>query len=383
MYKVGFESVGIGKTNKAIKSTDKVAQSTAKSVNGVNKQFQAQQSIVSQLSGGVNLLGFSFNTVFDTLTALDGRMRGAGRALTEFQGGFNAVSENGGSMLQALGGGFDNLVAGFKSGAFTIRGVLLTSLAPIALVVAGIYTLKKVWDNNIGGIQTKFSKVVGQMKTAFGKFEVSFIKVLKKLEPFFSLLFDTIFAYIKGFGKLFSGIFSGIGAILSPIIDVFAELGEVLGDAFGSSAKSGGGFVSIMSALGTVLKYVGKTIGFVLKIALIPMTKGIESLAKIIGWLKTGWNKLIGAFKQTSVFKGLMNLFERIRDVIKNVINWVDKIPGVDIPDEIKTAVNGNGAGGNQNIKNNNQQINVNTSREISSGAAPGFASMLAAQLDN
>ena len=52
-------------TNKALKQTDKVAQQTASSVGGINKQFEAQQNVINDLSGGVNLLGFSFNTVFE------------------------------------------------------------------------------------------------------------------------------------------------------------------------------------------------------------------------------------------------------------------------------------------------------------------------------
>src|SRR6056297_1376249 len=104
VYKVGFEAVGVGATNKALKQTNKVAQKTASNVGGINKQFEAQKNVVSDLSGGVNLLGFSFNSVFDILTALDGKMRGAGQAINIFQSGFNNVAENGGSMFASLQG---------------------------------------------------------------------------------------------------------------------------------------------------------------------------------------------------------------------------------------------------------------------------------------
>lgn len=360
IYKVGFEQVGIDNVQKSLGKVNNIASETATNVQGITKQFEAQQNVVSNLTGGVNLLGFSFNTVFDTLTALDGKMEGMGNLINTFQSGFNNAAQSGGSLFGSLITGFDAVVAGFRSGAIKMKVILMKSLLPLTLIVAGIYTLRKVWENNIGGIQTRFSKAWGAIKTAWAQFEVAFIKGLKIIEP------------------LFTGFFNYITAIVKPFINAFKQITA----AFKGTGSTASDLKPIFTLLGDTLSLTGKIIGGVITIALKPIIFQMQMLGKLVGLITIGWNKLSSAFKQTAVFKSVVGIFERIRDVIGQIIGWIDKIPGINIPTEIKDAVSGNNNTPN-NVKNNNQQININTSREINSGSAQGFASLLAAQLDN
>jgi len=92
-----------------------------------------------------------------------------------------------------------------------IKGLFLT-LAPILGIITGIIALifvfKKVWDFNVGGIQTGFFRIVGQLKTIWGKFMAAMSRGLAVLGPMFKGVFDIIFFTIKPFLDILESVIS-------------------------------------------------------------------------------------------------------------------------------------------------------------------------------
>ena len=380
-YKVNFDVTGIGAVNKAMSNINKKATATTKQVQRTNHAFHAQRDIVNQLSGGINVLGFGFNTLLKTATAFDGNMKGIGLAINDFQKAFNKASNSGKSFFQSGIEGFK----GLGKSAVTFRGILFSSVAPLLAIGAAVFTLKKIWDNNIGGIQTHFQQLVGQFKQLWAEFEVTFIQGLRKMEPVFSAVFGAIMKTVQVTMKILGGLFKGLMHAVQPIIDIFKEMGSIMSEAFGDSSEEGQGFMKVASALGKTLEFVGKIMGALLKVALTPMRLAITGIMKGGIALRDTWEKFKSSFKETAIFKSLMKIFEQLKDAFFSIIDLINKIPGINIPTEVEDNVRGQGGKGEQpqNVRNDNRQINVNTSREISRDGAKGFEEMLAMSLDN
>lgn len=377
IYRVGFEAAGIGKTNSALKSTQGIAEKTKSAVGGTTAAFHAQKDAVQSLSSGVNVLGFSMDTLLSTLVSFDGRMQGAGKALEAFRTGFANASAEGQSFFEAGVAGFHAI----RAANVSWMKVLMTSIAPLAAIGVAVFTLKKIWDNNIGGIQTEFAKIMGQLKQYWAQFEIAFIDGLRQLQPIFFAVFKGIAVTVQSTFKVLGGLFKGISAIVKPIIGAFSEIASIFA-VFSSDAESGGqSMMKVFGAIGKVLEYLGKTIGFVVKMALKPIVFQFRMLAKGAKLVSDAWTKFKDNVRETSMFKAVISVFEKVRAVISKIISLINKIPGVSIPDEITSAVSGSNRQ-NQNVRNNNVNMNINTSRAIDGNSAPAFADMLAMQLD-
>ena len=96
---------------------DTLGKEGLSTLDAMNASAAAQHQAFSSATQGVNLLGFSFNSVFDTLVALDGKAQGAGKALQLFSAGFNKAQADGVGVFASLATGWKTMVAGFKSGS--------------------------------------------------------------------------------------------------------------------------------------------------------------------------------------------------------------------------------------------------------------------------
>lgn len=382
IFKTKFETEGLDKTKSAMKSLSKESEISKQAMDKVNDASKNLTREATRLTSGINVLGFSMNTLLDTAVAFDGKTEGLGLAISGFKTKFNNSQRAGDHFFTSLQLGFEGA---FKSGA-KLKGILMTSLLPLALLAGAVYTLRKVWDNNIGGIQTKFQEFMGQVKQLWYEFEANFIEVLRTLEPIFTFFFSQLSVVINGLAKLLGGIFKGIGAIIKPFIDAFNEIREAFSFLSNDTSKAANEFnifAVVASTLGKIFEVLGKTIGFVLKFTLLPIVKAFEGLAKIIEFISNAWKNLIDRFRETTVFKSVMNIFETIRDVIEKLISTINRIPGINIPtDGLDAAENMLRGESSRTTNNDNRTVNIHTSREISGQGARDFESMLAMNLD-
>jgi len=349
-----------------------------------------------------------FNKAFATLTK-------DGKSLDSvFSGFFQNFSTNiatfGKNFHKAFSGGATAMLKNIPtifSGIATSAGALIPVLASIALpilgIVAAVFTLKKIWDLNIGGIQKQVFGLMGVFRDVFGKTMINFQKSLQKLGPLFKLIFTPLFTILKGVGKLLGGLFDGVFAIIDPILDVINEIFAPLAE--GQSQAMG--LVDVFGILADTLRVVGKIVGFVLKVALTPM-KLMFRVGMAIGKVLAGW---VGKFMK---LKFVQNFVQRVKDnfeMLKSVleallkpfkflIEGFEKISnflGGDEEKEIKVKDVSPGAAGispagrpvtsvnntSSRVINNNPNITVQTSREISGAGGKQFANTLGGMLSS
>ena len=318
---------------------------------------------------------------------------------------------SGKGLFGSLSSGFKAVVGGFRTGSLSVMasitgiGVSLSAiLLPLAAIGAAAFTLKKMWDLNIGGMQTKFMQLFGSLKTAWGKFNAVFARSLQKLSPLFNVVLSPIFAQLKFLFAVFEGVFKGIFAVISPIIDIFGEIGKTIEDVFGLSSE-GKMFTNVLKGIVAVLGGIGKTVGFLLKVLLSPIKLGLhmirvyKKLGKIIGSVFK--NKALDMFgdKISSVVKiiiGAKNIFIDFKNAVINsilgiwnkIVRILDKIPDVFLPESlqnIKTSNSPATQASNNNVSNktvnNNQNVTFNTSRPTSPNMASAFTDAIAKQL--
>jgi len=103
-----------------------------------------------------------------------------------------------------LGGNFTSVMGNFKKSihatGIAFKG-LMTKMLPFLPLIIGIgvaiFTLKRVWMQNIGGMQNKFFEVVGRLKDMWAKFMIIFDKTLRDLAPLFNIVFSVLSNAIK------------------------------------------------------------------------------------------------------------------------------------------------------------------------------------------
>ena len=201
--------------------------------------FAEKQEVFKKVGGRVGIFGNQLKGIGNSIGKLTGKTNGLGKAFNVFGQGMQGAAMQGkgffGSIMSGFGAvraamatgqiGLTSLIAGFG----TLGAAILTALWPIALIAAAIFTLKKIWDTNMGGIQTKFNAIMGMVKTAWAKFNIFFIKTLRKLQPLFNFVFGTLFKTLKGVFAVIGAIFDALKSMFEPIIDAFAEVFAGLG----------------------------------------------------------------------------------------------------------------------------------------------------------
>jgi len=266
------------------------------------------------------------------------------------------------AIMFALGGGLKAIIPIIIG----VIGALWPIIGTIALIVAAIYTIKKIWEYNIGGIQASVFGLVGLVKDTLGKAFLNFMKLLQRLGPIFKILFTVIFLPFKILVTVLGGVFDAIFAILDPIFEVFEELFKPFAD---SATGSGNIIMKIVKGLATVIGWLGKVVGGALKIILMPFI----FLAKVIA-LVLSPVKLLKA-----LFAGM-----KLPGWLQKVIDFftggkkTSEVPAAAKPAARPMTRTG---GGVQNVSNVNSNMTVNTSRSITPDGARGFLDILGGAL--
>jgi hypothetical protein len=259
-----------------------------------------------------------------------------------------------------------------------LLGTLAHLALPILLAVGAIVTLKKMWDLNIGGIQTQVFGLAGAFRDTLGKAFVQFQKALQKLGPMIKVVIVPLFGVLKGLATVLGGLFDGVFAIIDPILDalneIFAPLAEMM-DELGIGID---GF----KILSDILRVVGKTIGWVVKIALWPMLTAMRMGLKLgdkfggsMNILKRHIEAMVAPFKmiydmavKVAQFLGLM----------KDDTEQASALPGNIQPSAVPVS---NVQSGTQRTTNVQPNIVINTSREITERGARDFSTTLSSEI--
>lgn len=366
--------------------------------------FSEKQQVFSKIGGKAGMFSQQLINVGSSMGKMTGVTNGLGTAMQMFGGSMKGALVSGQGLFAGLKAGFATVSSGISSGVVSVGGLtasfaalgtaVLSALGPIALVAAAVFTLKKVWDLNLGGIQTKFNAIMGQLKVAWAKFNIIFIKTLRKFEPLFSFIFGSIFKKVAGIFSMIGDIFKGLYIIIEPVIDAFAELFSV----FGKGNKGFSVFGSIAKVVGKVFLGLAKVLAVVIKVGLIPFKI-------IIGILKATWKNFSDSMAKSPVIGFLLKvkdaflkMFTVVKDTISRVwakvVATVDKIPDLFLPkslESIKTKnqptkeapgvqASNSGRGSGNNV-NNNQSITFNTSTPTSPDQTRAFAQKMQQQL--
>lgn len=363
VFDIAFKSYGAKKVFDIMDSMSKSSDDLKENL----KETRKESKKFSSIGNSFNKMSNSISDIGENLIKVTGRTNGLGIAMVGIGRSMTNARKNGKGMLGTVGVGFSELFLLLKSGAVTIGGLfaglgtaMATLLGPIALVIAGLFILKKVWDTNIGGIQTRFSKVLGKMKSSWGKFNAGFIKVLKKV-----------------LGPILTGLFDGISTAMKPFITAFSEIGDMFKEVFGDGGDEMEHITTLANVLGGTFKVLGDIISTTFKVAwffLKPLLKGMLMFHK---------------FTFEMVITPMKKLWEFLKGIINQIPDWalpasLEKLKNSDvsISEASKQTIAGGGSTtNNSKTTNNNQKITVNTSRSASPEQADGFSNMLAKSL--
>ena len=390
---------GLNRTKQALKNVQNINRETKE----VNMRMRAAEQIyknngrsLKKLDDNTKDLIRRKNMLQDTTQQYGDRLKDATgtRPIFNLIDGFKKMSAT-------MGGGIKGLLIGVKALAVGFFKIAI----PILAIVGIFKLLKLAWDANIGGIQTKAMKVWGQIRTTFAQVQVAIVKGMRALEPVFAAVFKPLINMVKYIWALIKGLGTVLSAVLKPIFEVFKEIGKALEPLFSKGKKDGDTFGKVLKGIGKSAEILGKTLGFIVKVALIPLRIQIKIIGAVIRGLSMLFQKFKGseAFERLaaigdrvkSIFISLKNVFTSVKDVFSNVISsiwtkikeFIDKLPGPikslmgfkGVTMDVSPAKEANKS--NQNTVNNNQQINVNTSREIRGDSAAPFSKMLAQQM--
>lgn len=347
------------------------------------KAFNSSFANVARSAGGFEgAIGNLFKSFGANMTLFTKNITNVGALLTK-------------SILPAIGAGFKAIIPAVVGLGAALGPILLA----VAAIVAAVYTLKKVWELNIGGIQGIVFEFVGTIKDTLYSSIVRFQKLLQKLEPVFKLVFQPLAVQLKWIGVLFKGLMEIVWAIVDPIADAIAELAEPFASLQGEGVDP---LKKAMEVLGQVFSYVAKGISISLKIALFPIKLLAKGIATVIDLVKVLWER----FKQTKIFQiavmalaegwkqvkefidGLIEPFKFLLDTAKEIGKFLG------IVEEETEAINAaNVPGGrskgstaftstSQRTTNVAPVITINTSREITSAGARDFASQMSGVIE-
>ncbi len=419
---------GLNQSKKALNTVSQITKNTKQ----FNEQMKKAHTSVTQVDKALRKTDKTTKLLADQHKILTKHTNKAGdsiKSMTGTQGIFDMIDS--GKQLQSIfGKGF----AGMAKAALSFGSSLYLSLAPVLPIIAAIgaitYTLKKMWEANIGGMQTKFFKAFGKMKVLIAKFEVGFIKTLKVLAPIFGKVFGVMYRVIEPIfyivGKLTSALFSlskptlilisvfgGLALafkllssspfilVIGGLLYLFSLLSKKmriataviigLGAAFLFASANpfiaiiGGIVIGIMLVVKGVsmlikkfggLKAIGSSVGKSLMTAFSPIKVFIDGLVAGFAAIKNGFMSVI-----TSIVGGMTALVNKIPGPIKSLFGFGDKKEIAQAPKKSPAAESKNISNNNSNVINNNQNVNVTTSREIRSDTAVPFSQMIAQHL--
>ena len=304
----------------------------------------------------------------------------------------------------------------------------------IGIITLGIALLKRIWDTNMGGIQSSFFKVMGTVLQQVGMVTAAFYRFAEKIGPIFKPIFDglgsLLIPLIKGIGDLFIGFLQGETAV--GIFTSIADVLKMIVGLFSSLIKDGKGMNFIKDIFGAVLTII-KVIIDVVKNLLGGFTalsksgeSGIgalfKSLMSVVMALFKVWSISMEISKKIGTFQLMMFIFKAIGfvinlialglstvvDLIMAIVNailkaveWFIKLLSLvkkkdstkEAEDEKKKseAVKQTATGREQEARainnqrsttvNNNQQVNIHSSGPITDKNAPHIADIASSSI--
>lgn len=317
---------------------------------------QPFENLISEIIPGGSALGKynnKLNGILDSFVKLD-EQGGFMTGMTTYMDRLSQKVDVTGELFRStFGGGLQGMITKTKAGMSSLYPVIKTiisklmMIAPIIIAIMGIvFLLKRMWKNNIGGMQTKWMKFMAGIKQAWSRFIVSFDRALRKMAPLFKVL-GLVLLPIKVLFWAIATALKVIWAILKPIFAVFAEIGKAISEAFGGAGVDTKKFWEAMGKLANAAVKVGAVIGKIIAYTLKPLVwiiKGIIFLFKLVdaaldrmregfknsfGKLKPILDPLIFALKLIWDFlKGIWNVMKAIADAFGKFGEAIDKFMG-------------------------------------------------------
>ena len=352
-FKFLFKPVGLEAFHKTLSKVVDDQKKLTKLTESYNKVIQTQSGLFGGLTNKVALGTSKIGGMLDKIAGGSGKFAkpfkmmqlGMQKSLAGGKGMFASLTAG----VQAFGAGATASFGGLIPMVMAFGTALWTALGPIALIAVAIFLIKKAWDNNLGGIQTKFSQVMGILKDAWGKFSVGINKFMKSISSTFKPIINVLFFITKILLKWNIGI----------LIVAF------------------------------------KILGFVIKAALIPLVL----LFKAIGWLVGVAKRLIGwfmklAFVQKYIQKMrdqfakvkavVTGIWEKIKPIIDGLRQMAEFLGLIDEKEDGATSAGSNrispavrGAGRGASTTNNSNNVTIAASGNIRENDAPRIGAVV------
>lgn len=358
-------NIQISDINKNLKVTTNELGDVVEISEAFEDVISAPTNALAQSVSKIPLIGGALSTVFTQPLA---KINDMNKSMSKFNESFRVVNQKGGglkflitdmftsfnknaklfsanmlSSVKAISAGLLTNIGPAFAALIPVIGTVVVSLAPIIAgvlaIAAVVYTLKKVWDFNVGGIQKHVFGLIGIFRDGLGRSVLKFQQILQKLGPVFSTVFKIIFPILKGITVALFAITDAFFSALAPLADTLGEIFKPFEQMLGD----GKGIVSLF-------KTMGQVIGAVISIALIPLKILAGTIKLIMTGLKLLKGESAGVKSPTEGIKGGTSPFGRPVTAITS---------------------------GTQRTTNNNPSITINTSREVSSQGAKDFSNTL------
>jgi hypothetical protein len=233
-------------------------------------------------------------------------------------------------VMSALGRFYAFVLAGAVSTFSTVAASAISALIPTGLLAGSLGTLAAPIIALVGagavlvGILTNMDKATAALSGA-----------LDALKAIVVALGSFLLDIFVGVWNLIAGALEGLIFIIKPFIDIFASVFKTGGDGGGvlSNLLSmiklvGAAFNLLFTAVGQVLRVLGALIGFVVRIALIPLQFMIHVVDTLI-------TRLLGFLGINTGGSALVLAIETIVSVLKMATQFV-----VELGDHIITFLN-------------------------------------------
>jgi hypothetical protein len=199
---------------------------TVKHMNKLNKSLTNMKDKLSDNKDAfAGLADSKITRFFDKLNHKMLDIHSRNKNLEEVGGTFGFITAKIGESYAMLGGLKDvTIVAKLK----LIAGAFTSMFLPLVAGIAVLYVFKKLWEENIGGVQTKWIAFTGRLMQTWNNFDVQFRQTLRTLGPMFGKFFSASFAVLEGVFSATLSVINGLTYVLGPMF-------EMLGSIFGLS----------------------------------------------------------------------------------------------------------------------------------------------------
>ena len=234
-FELIYRTEGIDKLTKSLEKANKVNSKLNKNVKTLNTSVDNLTSDLDKFSsafGHLEDIGIpganALNAAFGKMNSL---MELGKTHMTKLAASTSAESAGmvGLAGTTAVAGATGTAAFSALAAGTSALWVALAPILPIILAVGlALLVLKKLWDNNVGGMQTHVAKITGMIKNSWGKAMVSINKYVRQLSP----LLKPVFAILSFIVKLQFGIlivaFKILGFLIKLILAPSIALSKIM-----------------------------------------------------------------------------------------------------------------------------------------------------------